>query len=117
MQLAQDGRFPKIDKSHWKTVETIQGIIDHYRDLAREKSSDEEQEKNVRLKNQLLEKELAEIDRQLIPVATVETAWAFIITNTRQRILHHAKLSEEIKRELLSELKEIPVAEYVEPKT
>ena len=39
-------------------------------------------------------------------------AWEFIVVNLRQRIWHHQKLSEEVKRGLLEELKSIPVEEY-----
>jgi hypothetical protein len=68
--------------------------------------------RNERLDADLKQIKLAEAEGHLLPIEHIESAWGFVVVNLRQRILHHQKLTEDIKRDLLRELKDIPIDDY-----
>jgi len=111
-QLAKAGFFPDPVKGRYQTEKTIQGVIRYYREAAQVDINEEQLERRTRLQADLLQIEKDEKEGKLLPIEHVETAWEFIIVNLRQRIWHHQKLSDEIKRDLLSEIINIPERDY-----
>lgn len=60
----------------------------------------------------LKEAKLAEMNRQLVPISQVQSAWESSLTALRQHILSMTFLKEELRHEILENLSSIPIEEY-----
>jgi hypothetical protein len=60
----------------------------------------------------ILERRRGEMDRLLIPSTLVEKTWEFVLVTLRQIIVHNPKLTQEVKADILRELREIPIDDY-----
>lgn len=60
----------------------------------------------------LAERKVAQMDGELLPVLAIQRAWEFIIVNLRQKIWHSDKIPEDVKRECLNDLQQIPINDY-----
>jgi len=92
-------------------------MLQYYRRLGKEMSVNEQMERRTRLQADLLQSKLDVERGKLLPVDGVMSAWEFILMNIRQRIQHHANFGADVKKEILSELKAIPVEDYRLPES
>jgi|GEM_PF-3373810 len=60
----------------------------------------------------LLEIEEKEKRNELVSVAAVDRVWRSYLIATRQHVRNHQKIPEDLKSEILLELREIPAQEY-----
>mgnify|MGYP003331524366 CR=1 FL=1 len=111
--LAKRGYYSPPEHGQYAFVQTVKGLIRYFREQAEKSREDIEVARKQKLdkENILLQLKIDEAERRLVPLASVETAWEFVIVELRQGI-QSAPLSDTEKRILLDRLQKIPIDDY-----
>lgn len=108
------GDFPKPDESGFYDVALCHEWLRAHGMKDFDESEDYESAKLrvTQADANLKEAKLAELERRLVPIDQVQSAWEASLTALRQRILAMTFLKEELRHEILEELSSIPIEEY-----
>jgi len=112
-QLASRRVIPGAASGMYPFTKTVKAIIAYYQTANREKSEGllKKQEANLDKKNRLLDLEIEEKERTLVPVYAVERVWGEIIDVFRQQVTS-LPIPEAQKLELISNLQKPSIDEY-----
>ena len=112
-QLASKRVIPGAASGMYPLAKTIKALIAYYQTANREKSEGllKKQEANLDKKNRLLDLEIEEKERTLVPVFAVERVWGEIIDVFRNQVTS-LPIPEAQKLELISNLQKPTIDEY-----
>jgi len=123
-QLAKEGYFPDPVQGEYKFHETIRGLIRHYQTITSKYTGEramiqlDRERSRARLEKaraNIAEIKEARMRNELLPAAAVEAVWSARVLLTKQRVMQ-LPLTEQQKHEILIEMENVPVAEYMKAK-
>lgn len=105
---AQSGMFDVLAIQQWLEETGHNAGMD----VETRESIEDAKLRKVRSDADLNELKLAELRRELVHIKFVEQAWSQSIIATRQTILAMSWLKDDVKSQILEELRDIPIEEY-----
>ena len=121
-QLAKEGHFPPPVKGQYKLVKTVRGLFAYYQTMSQRYTGDrakvEEERERDRARREKADADIKDMIRarmkgELLPAREVELTWYGHFTLARQKVENWSGITKAQKDELLEELIDLPVSEYV----